>query len=195
MKNFESIAAGMQRLQMPVPDERLTVRIPGAEDVLAAGLRYFLSRSGGEMQWLPEYGQVASWLTDNEGRGLFLYGNCGRGKSLLCRYVIPAILLGYCQRVVSVFDTSEMNSRLDYVLSRNLISLDDIGTEEVSNVYGNKRLAFAEIMDSAEKYGKLVIVSSNLTVAEIKKRYGDRVLDRVVATTKRVLFEGESLRK
>ncbi|MBB4037014.1 DNA replication protein DnaC [Dysgonomonas hofstadii] len=195
MKNFESIAAGMQRLQMPVPDERLMVRIPGAEDVLAAGLRYFLSRSGGEMQWLPEYGQVASWLTDNEGRGLFLYGNCGRGKSLLCRYVIPAILLGYCQRVVSVFDTSEMNSRLDYVLSRNLISLDDIGTEEVSNVYGNKRLAFAEIMDSAEKYGKLVIVSSNLTVAEIKKRYGDRVLDRVVATTKRVLFEGESLRK
>ncbi len=48
MKNFESIAAGMQRLQMPVPDERLMVRIPGAEDVLAAGLRYFLSRSGGE---------------------------------------------------------------------------------------------------------------------------------------------------
>ncbi len=96
--------------------------------------------------------------------------------------VLPACSVGF--RYIG----DEQPARLCIVTQSD--QLDDIGTEEVSNVYGNKRLAFAEIMDSAEKYGKLVIVSSNLTVAEIKKRYGDRVLDRVVATTKRVLFEG-----
>lgn len=195
MKSFESIVADMQRMQMPLPGEKIMVRIPDAEKVLAEGIQHFLSMAGTEMQWLPEYTLVASWLADNKGRGLFLYGNCGRGKSLLCRYVIPAILLGCCQRVVSVFDTQEMNSRLDYVLSRNLICLDDIGTEEISNVYGNKRMAFAEIMDAVEKYNKLIIISSNLTVNEIKKRYGDRVLDRIISTTQRILFEGESLRR
>jgi len=195
MKNFESIAADMRQLQMSVPGERMIVEIPNAKKVLMEGLTYFLSKSGMEMQWLPEYEQVVSWLSANRGRGLFLYGNCGRGKSLLCRYVIPAILLGYYSRVVSVFDTPEMNSRLDYVLSRNLISLDDIGTEEVCNVYGNKRMAFAEIMDAVEKHGKLVIISSNLTVSEMKKRYGDRVLDRIISTTQRILFEGDSLRQ
>ncbi|WP_236264068.1 hypothetical protein [Dysgonomonas sp. Marseille-P4677] len=88
-----------------------------------------------------------------------------------------------------------MNSRIDYVLSRHIISLDDIGTEEVCNQYGNKRLAFAEIMDAAEKYNKLLIVSTNLSVDDIRRRYGERVLDRIKATTHRVLFEGESLRR
>ena len=195
MKNFESIAADMQRLQMPLPAGKVMVQVPDARSVLQQAFNYFLSAEGVKMNWLPEYEQVASWLADNKGRGLFLYGNCGRGKSLLCRYILPAILLGYSQRVVSVFDTSEMNSRLDYVLTRNLISLDDIGTEEVCYIYGNKRLAFAEIMDAAEQHNKLIIISSNLTVAEVKKRYGDRVVDRIKSTTQRILFEGESLRR
>jgi len=194
MKSFESIVSEMKMLQMPLPGEKVDIAIENAKEVLVDGFTYFLSAAGYRMQWLPEYESVAGWLTNNGGKGLFLYGNCGRGKTMLCRYVLPAILLGYCRRVVSVFDTTEMNTRLDHVLSRNIISIDDIGTEEMSNIYGNKRLAFAEVMDAAEKYNKLMIISSNLTVNEIRKRYGDRVLDRVKSTTHRVLFEGESLR-
>ncbi|MDR1503681.1 MAG: hypothetical protein LBT43_14640 [Prevotella sp.] len=138
---------------------------------------------------------MAAWLAANHGKGLFLYGNCGRGKSLLCRYALPAILLGYCRRVVSVFDTQQMNSDIDLVLSKHIISLDDVGTEDVSNVFGNRRMAFAEVMDAAEKHGKLLIISTNLPVDDIRKRYGDRVLDRIKSTTTRILFEGESLRE
>ncbi len=195
MKNFDAITDNMRSHRMLLPEQKIMIGVPDAEEVLRTGLGYFLSQEGRELKWLPEYVHIADWLSDNKGRGLFLFGNCGRGKSLLCRYVLPAILLGYCQRVVSVFDTNEMNNRIDYVLSRHIISLDDIGTEEVSNVYGNRRQAFAEIIDAAEKYNKLLIVSTNLTVGEIRKRYGDRVLDRIKSTTQRVLFEGESLRE
>ena len=145
--------------------------------------------------WLSEYDKVTEWLSDNRGRGLFLFGNCGQGKSMLCRYVLPAILLSYCHKVVSVFDTQQMNAQLDHVLSRHIISLDDIGTEEVINVFGNKRMAFAEIMDAAEKDGKLLIISSNLSVKELQERYGERTLDRIRATTTRILFNGKSFRK
>ncbi|WP_029902214.1 hypothetical protein [Prevotella sp. 10(H)] len=194
MKSFEDIAVEMRRLQMPLPVERIEIKVPGAREWLSEAFNYFLRVEKREMQWLPEYDKVADWLTDNKGKGIFLYGNCGRGKSILCRYVLPAILLGCCRRVASVYDTYGMNSNIDHVLSKHIISLDDVGTEEVSNIYGNKRLAFAEIMDAAEKYSKLMIVSTNLSVDDIRKRYGDRVLDRIKSTTVRVLFEGESLR-
>lgn len=195
MSDFETVYKEMKRHGMKLPKEKVMVRVPQAKAVLGSAMTYFLKHEGANMLWLPEYADVADWLTDNRGRGLFLYGNCGRGKSLLCRYVLPAILLKYGQRVVTAFDAQEMNRDIDFVLSKHLISLDDVGTEEQSVKYGERRLAFAEIMDAAEKYNKLVIVSTNLSVDDVKKRYGDRILDRILSTTTRVLFEGGSLRQ
>lgn len=195
MKNFEDVAGDMKTVGMRLPASRTEVRLPDARQVLFEGLRYFLGREGREVVWLPEYEQVAEWLTDNGGRGLFLFGNCGRGKSVLCRYVLPAILLAAMRKVVAVYDMQEVNRDIDGVLSKHILSLDDVGTEEVSVKYGEKRLAFAEVMDAAEKYGKLVMVSTNLTFEELRARYGDRVVDRIRSTTRRVPFNGKSLRQ
>lgn len=195
MWNFDNTLDEMKRHSMPVPGTRVGVKVSEAEAVLQYALSYFLRMQNKEIVWLPEYKEVADWLADNKGKGLFLYGNCGRGKSLLCRYVLPAILLKYCQKVVSVFDVQAMNRNVDLVLSKHIVSIDDVGTEEYSVKYGERRLAFAEVMDAAEKNNNLIIVSSNLYAADIKHIYGDRVLDRIKATTRRVLFEGESLRR
>ncbi|MFV0331131.1 MAG: hypothetical protein ACK5M3_14185, partial [Dysgonomonas sp.] len=89
----------------------------------------------------------------------------------------------------------EMNKYIDDVLKKHVISLDDIGTEDISVNYGNKRQAFAEVMDAAEKYGKLIIISTNLRGDEIAERYGQRVMERIVSTTRRIKFRGQSLRK
>ena len=194
--NFDTILDEMKRHDMKLPNERVYISVPNARKVLAGAVKYFIHKiDGREAKWLPEYDQVASWLGNNQGRGLFLFGNCGRGKSILCRYVLPAILLKYCRKVVSVFDIQDMNRDIDLVLSKHVVSLDDIGTEELSVKYGERRMAFAEVMDAAEKHGKLVIVSTNLGANELKERYGDRVLDRIRAVTKRVLFDGTSLRE
>ena len=193
-QDFKAVFDEMKAHGMKLPADRVIISVPDAKVVLYNAMRYFISLEGKEYVWLPEYDEVALWLSGNNGRGLFLFGNCGRGKSILCRYAIPAILLKYCRKVVSVFDIQDMNKDIDIVMSKHIISLDDIGTEEMSIKYGERRMAFAEIMDAAEKHGKLVIVSTNLDANDLRERYGDRVLDRIRAVTKRVLFEGKSLR-
>lgn len=192
---FDDIVKEMRDHGMKLPNEKVFISVPNARTVLQNAMRYFIGFEKRESVWLPEYEQVAKWLSGNNGRGLFLYGNCGRGKSILCRFALPAILLKYCRKVVTVFDIQDMNRDIDTVLSKHLISLDDIGTEEISIKYGERRMAFAEVMDAAEKQGKLLIVSTNLNDKDIRERYGDRILDRIVATTTRVLFTGKSLRQ
>lgn len=194
MKDFESVIWDMKRHLMKVPGERVCIELDNARAWLENALRYFLYLDGRGMKWLPEYDEVVSWLAKNDGQGLFLYGNCGRGKSLMVRYVLPAIFLKCFNKVVNVFDAQEMNCELDKVLSKRLLSLDDIGTESVLNQYGNRRTAFAEVMDAAEKDGKLVLISTNLQECDLRQQYGDRVLERVRACTKRVMFSGDSVR-
>lgn len=193
--DFKSIYDDMKIHGMPLPAEKVFIQIPNAKTILENCFKYILSFQNIEFVWQPEYDEVVKWFEDNQGRGLFLFGDCGRGKSLLSRYVIPAILLKYMKRVVSVYDIQEMNAKIDEVMKKHIISLDDIGTEELSVNYGNKRLAFAEIMDSVEKHGKLAIVSTNLKKDAIIERYGERIYDRIISTTYRIEFKGNSLRR
>lgn len=194
LKTAKEILESMKRHKMRVPQEKVVISIPDAKTVLKNALKFFIEMEGKQALWLPEYNQVAEWLSNNEGRGLFLYGNCGRGKTVLAQYVIPAILLKYYRKVVTCYDAQEMNKKIDDVLQRKIISLDDIGTEDVLFSYGNKRLAFLEVIDAAEKQRKLVIVTSNLNHEQLIEKYGDRAMDRIIATTRRVLFAGKSLR-
>lgn len=179
---------------MKLPGENFCISIPDSGLILENAFTHFLNIEHRAFQKLPEYDKVAEWLQNNDGRGLFMYGNCGRGKSLLSRFVLPAIILKYCRKIVAVYDMNEVNANIDEVLKKKIISLDDIGTESESVKFGERRMAFSEIMDAAEKHGKLLILTTNLTQEEIRSRYGDRVLDRIISTTKRVAFNGKSLR-
>lgn len=175
----------------PVPN-LVRFQIPGAKDVLWRGLNYF---TDGQAKWLPEYDEIAKWLSDNQGRGLLCHGNCGRGKSLICWKIVPLLLNHYCQKIVSCYDVQQMNADIDAVKQRHIIYIDDIGTESMSVKYGERRLAFCEIVDEAEKKGKLLMITTNLSLDEISQKYDERTMDRLVAITSRVKFEGTSLRR
>ena len=125
--------------------------------------------------------------------GLFMYGTAGWAE-FTTQDTLSALMLKYNRKVVSVYDTNTMNANIDEVLSKKIICIDDVGTEDMSVKYGEKRLAFAEVMDVAEKKRNLIIATSNLTIDEILERYGERVLDRIKSTTKRVVFTGKSFR-
>lgn len=175
----------------PMPN-KVAVSIPDAKNLLMAGLRHF---EGSSAQWLGEYEGIVQWLENNEGKGLLCYGNCGRGKSLICWKIIPLLIHHYHRKIVSCYDSQQMNADIDEVKSKHIIYIDDVGTENVSVKYGEKRLAFSEIVDEAEKRGKLLILTTNLSLDELAQKYGERTMDRLVAITKRVKFIGKSLRK
>lgn len=174
----------------PLPNS-VNISIPDAKRILWNGLNYFV----GKAEWLSEYEEVSNWLSDNKGRGLLCYGNCGRGKSLICWKIIPLLLNHYCHKIVACYDAQQMNAEIDAVKQKHIIYIDDIGTENISVKFGEKRLAFCEIVDEAEKRGKLLILTTNLSLDEISQKYGERTMDRLVAITTRVKFKGGSLRK
>ena len=192
MIDFRKIAQLMIAHGMKLPEQGIQISIPQAKELIHSGLIYFSRQEN--IEWLPEYEKVVSWLENNNCRGIFMYGDCGRGKSLLARYVLPSILLHSCNKVVSVYDMIEINSRLDEALTKKILALDDVGVEDVSVKFGERRMAFAELMDSIEKYEKLAIITTNLSPDELKAKYGDRVMDRIIATTVRISFKGKSLR-
>lgn len=173
----------------PMPN-LVKVAIPEAKIELIRGLQYCIN----EYSWLPEYNEVVEWLTDNKGRGLLCYGNCGRGKTVICKRIILFLLTHYYNKIMSCYDAQDINKDIDGIKSKHIICIDDIGVEKESVKYGEKRMAFPEIVDECEKKGHLLIVTTNLSLNEIAEKYGERTMDRLVAITKRVEFKGKSLR-
>ena len=97
----------------PVPN-LVNIAIPDAKNILWQGLNYFT----GNAEWLPEYDEIATWLSGNNGRGLLCHGNCGRGKSLICWKIIPLLLNHYCRKIVACYDAQQMNADIDAVKAK-----------------------------------------------------------------------------
>lgn len=170
----------------------VNIHIPDAKEVLSRGLQYYL---GDKAEWLPCYDEVAEWLSDNQGRGLLCYGSCGLGKSVICGKIIPVLLNHYHHKVVSLWEADSMNHDIDAVKANHILYIDDIGTEGESVRYGERRMAFPEIVDAAEKKGKLLMCSTNLSLKELRDKYAERTTDRLKAITRQVKFEGKSFRR
>lgn len=180
--------------------ETVSIKIPNAEQRLRGGLDYFVNYfSKGDVvkaTWNEEnYRPIVDWMTDNHGRGLLMTGSCGLGKSLIGKYILPLLIRDSCRKIMKVFNAQELNSKPDEILSYHILYIDDIGTESVSNIFGNKRVPFMELCDAVEQQGKLLVCSTNLTIEELREKYGERTIDRLKSTTKPVSFIGDSLRK
>ena len=176
----------------------LPIHLENAKDVLKRGLHYFL---GEEAKWQPEYDEVADWLEDNKCRGLLCVGDCGRGKTLLCQKIMPTIFKFYLDKELLVYDANDINDaykddvkKTDLIDSRKFLMIDDFGLENEAVIYGEHKIVFNDIVDKAEKLGRLLILTTNLMPDEIESKYGRRTIDRLKAITKPVIFKGESLR-
>lgn len=191
----KTIAETISRLAITglTNDSRVFVKVPDARKHLYAGLQYFVGKN--EAKWTSNYDIVADWLTDNRGMGLSLLGNCGTGKSLIGGKVIPVLMYHYCKQLMCFqYQAQDINRKADEILRQKIIYIDDVGTEGVMNSFGNKRNVFPEIVDAAERHGKLLILSSNLDKEHLLEKYGERTLDRLKAITKLVMFRGNSMR-
>lgn len=194
---FKNLVSQMRDTGYPQEIDRVQISIPNAEKRLRGGLQYVVNmKSGCNAEWNERnYRPIVDWMTDNKGKGLLMFGGCGLGKSVIGMYILPLLIKDVHKKVVNIFSAQELNKKIDDILKLHIIYIDDIGIEDNLNSYGNKRMPFAELCDAAEKKGKLLILTTNLSIDELTQRYGDRVVDRLIATTKAVPFTGDSLRK
>jgi DNA replication protein DnaC len=163
---------------------------------------------------LPEYDAVADWLSDNQGKGLMCIGDCGRGKTIITRDILPVIFKRYITIQYSdgwvghprynYFLAKELKSRWAEIERCKVICVDDVGTEPIAKVYGETHNYFSELVDLCNDRDKLLICSTNLTQAQLfggeedgvvyPARCDQRTYSRLVGNTTRVYFEGEDLR-
>lgn len=166
-----------------------------AYEMLIEGLTVMCNNKGQEPQWLPEYDKVVGWLKNNKGRGLMVRGDMGTGKSLICKHIIPRILKKKHYNDVSVCDAYDLaHTATEDLDLRRFIVIDDIGVENEYNYFGAKRNIFSEIVDHAEQQSKILIITSNLTLEQMKEKYGSRTIDRLKALVSFVTFTGASMR-
>ena len=173
--------------------------IEDTKAMLWRGLQHFL---GEEARWLDGYDDVARWLADNNCCGLMLYGANGRGKTVLAYDILP-VIISYHLKQVKTYKCRAVNLRAVqpscneyYAMMRSdVLCVDDFGTEGVANIYGERRDVFSDLVDMAEHDGRILVLSTNLTLKEIRERYGLRTYDRLHAITRAVCLTGESMRK
>lgn len=173
------------------------ISLKDSKPILQRGFEYFLGKG---YQWLPEYDLVADWLSDNNNKGLMLFGANGRGKTVICEKIFPIIFRYYLNMDFYMIDAINLSEyytiQTDYFYLTSSIPLiiDDIGAESFASEYGEKRDLVSEIIDLSEKRSRLVILTTNLTPQEIEERYGLRTLDRLKSIVRAIKFHGESLR-
>ena len=125
--------------------------------------------------------------TENEPRkkGVIVSGEYGVGKSCLVRAIAAAFR--FRPRIVDLADSREIGKLdeawMDYN-SENLyatnVVLDDLGAEKPQNDYGIRFERAGEFIANYHARGKgRLIISTNLTTAELDSRYGGRVLSRL----------------
>lgn len=163
-----------------------------AYDMIVSGLR---SYCGDSASWLDGYDMIVEWLKDNKGKGLLVIGDAGLGKSILCRDIIPTVL-NHCKMdnscgVVTAYDLARTGETGFY---REFLSIDDIGVEEDYASFGVRRNMVREVVDRMESFRKVLIMTTNLSVEDIRKKYGERTWDRLVAMMKIVILQGKSMR-
>ena len=191
--DYKQMASQMKVFGLDLTTERLQINIPDAENVLRLGLS---ERMGSNFVWLPEYTKVVEWMKDNNGRGLLLKGNVGRGKTEIGRNIMPAVINHHYRRIVNCYDAVELSARKSEFLNNNWpLCIDDLGTESMNS------MKFSELFNiintrllNQNSHCTKTIISTNLSLQNLFNSYDERIVSRFVGNYNICRFFGDDIR-
>ena len=174
--------------------------------------------------WKPEfslqYNAVTAWIMGisqsscgiciDPLKGLWLAGNPGTGKSTLMRAVknfcainedprspnLPrSMLWRHAKDIASGYE--EVGSvYITELCDVGTLIIDDLGTEPYTTMrYGNARNVAEEVLSRRYDRGNMTMVTTNLTMNQVKEIYHDRIYDRIREMFNVLEFKGASHRK
>ena len=162
---------------------------------------HIYQKTGEAIVNLEKIATLARWMKYGKKDSLIIMGNTGTGKTTLALALADAIGIRnnspYCYSMTKLERTLSADSTwFDEVVNENrYIVLDDVGTEsrEIS-IYGNRIMLFNELVFARYDNRLPMIITTNLTTALLKERYGEKVVSRLNEMCDTLLMVGDDLR-
>lgn len=163
---------------------------------------------------------IANFITSSAPKfGMLLCGNVGNGKTTMMkafqRCVNHLENINHFSflddkefgrqyhaemRIVDVREiikaAKEDPKKLDAIRKINILGIDDFGKEQTEVLdYGNVIAPVVELLEYRYDKQLFTIITTNLTPAEIKSKYRERIADRFSEMFEKIVFKNSSYRK
>lgn len=144
-------------------------------------------------------------MRDIPKKGIVISGAVGTGKTLALNALFPFTqvckLVNVCQ-LQMIEPQKDENGDKFWDIQRGDMILDDLGNEAIKSDYGIKVDVLCDFIMywHTEKYENKkdesrIFATTNINVKQLQDRYGDRIVDRLLAMCVFVNFEGTSKRE
>lgn len=149
----------------------------------------------------------------DEHAGAFLYGNMGTGKTYLAACASNRIAENggsaafihypsFCGRIAATAYTGEYRKEADQCTAADILVVDDIGAEEVTD---RNRMVLLSILDSRMQKGRMTWFTGNGDLRSLQTHFrmtqngdsvsaADRIMERIKALAQPVYLDGNDRR-
>lgn len=157
-----------------------------------------------QMTDIFEFCKAYSAAFNKKSGSILMTGNTGLGKTHLSLSIVKNAVekgfnaaYGSAQNFLSKIENEhfsrgdERTDTLDMLINADLLIFDDLGTE-FSSPYINSTIY--SIINTRLLAQKPTVISTNLTLEDMRNRYGDRILSRIMGGYDILRFEGKDIR-
>lgn len=140
----------------------------------------------------------------HKSTNILMLGNTGLGKTHLSLSIAKKVIekgytvvYGSAQDYFSTiqnenFGKVKSNDTMNLIKSADLFILDDLGSEYISS--SNSSVLY-NIINGRINFERPTIINTNLDVTQIIKRYGDRIVSRLIGEYTSLQFVGKDIRQ